>query len=197
LDQLKTRAKYAWLKGTDPTPGTPGTEGVEAKIKEGLLILLFGLEPGKPDTTTVMTPEEIEAREAAATYQEPIDISGEWHRVIRVIHWDWTFHQTKDASIADMTARTPSCYIQQVFTKTGPYRATAKAYCRWEYGHYELRTDSEGRSYRVAVKDGEYDEYDLSRTKVYTFTIGYNDLNKPVEIPNSQQTVKPVDELVE
>lgn len=197
LGQLKTRAKYAWLKGTDPTPGTPGTEGVGEKIKDGLLILLFGLTPGEPDTTTVMTPEEIEAREAAATYQEPIDISGEWHRVIRVIHWDWTFHQTKDASIADMTARTPSCYIQQVFTKTGPYRATAKAWCRWEYGHYELRTDSEGHSYRVAVKDGEYDEYDLSRTKVYTFTIGYNDLNKPVAIPTSQATVTPVDELVE
>ena len=197
LGQLKSRTEYAWLKGTAPTPDTPGTKGVGSKIIDGISILLFGIIPGTPDTTTIATPEEIQAREAAATYQEPLDLSGEWHHVIRVIRWDWNFHQTKDSSTADMTASTPTCYIQQTFTKTGPYRATAKAYCRWAYGHYEARTDSEGHSYRVAVKDGEYDEYDLSRTKIYTFTIGYNDLNKPVSIPTSQTTVVPVDELVE
>ncbi|EGD46152.1 hypothetical protein Cpap_0446 [Ruminiclostridium papyrosolvens DSM 2782] len=198
--QLKSRGSYVDLtiiKGKPGTKGTPAKEGTLGKVIDGISILLFGLTPGEPDVTTVMTPEEIEAREAAATYQEPIDISGEWHHVMYVKYWDWNLHQTKDASIADITAQTPTCFLKQTFTKTGPYRATAKAWCRWEYGHYELRTDSEGHSYKVAVKDGEYDEYDLSRTKIYTFTIGYNDLGKSVEIPNSQATVVPVDELVE
>lgn len=195
--QLGLRGQYVKDTVIPGTPSTPGIKGVGEKIIKGIDILIFGLIPGEPDTTTVATPEQIAQREQQATYQEPIDISGEWHHVMYVKHWDWNIHQTKDASIADMTVQTPTCFLKQTFTKTGPYRATARAWCRWEYGHYELRTAADGSSYRVAVKDGEYDEYDLSRTKIYTFTIGYNDLGKPVEIPNSQATVVPVDELVE